>query len=126
DRDARQALEEVDVEEGAAELAVGDALQPHVLLALHHPADAVVLDRAQPVVVERAGRMPLARLDEAPGAQEAADVVGPERRCLGHPRGLLGSLACLPRVIQRWGGVEKRSLSPLSIALSPGERAAEA
>src|SRR3546814_8793517 len=60
--DAGEALEKVDVEEGAAELAVGDALQAGVLLALHHRADAVVLDLPERGVVQPAGRMLLARL----------------------------------------------------------------
>src|SRR3546814_3820423 len=42
DGDAVEALQEIDMEEGAAELAVGDALEPDVLLALRHLADAVV------------------------------------------------------------------------------------
>ena len=43
--DAVELLEEVDVEEGAPELAVGDALEADLLLAAHHLADGVVLDR---------------------------------------------------------------------------------
>src|SRR3546814_5340435 len=38
DGDAVEALQEIDMEEGAAELAVGDALEPDVLLALRHLA----------------------------------------------------------------------------------------
>src|SRR3546814_9549663 len=82
--DAGEALEKVDVEEGAPELAVGDALQAGVLLALHHRADAVVLDLPEPGVVQPAAGMLLARLGEAARAQEAADVVGAEGRSLGH------------------------------------------
>src|SRR3546814_1940759 len=73
------------MEEGAAELAVGDALEPDVLLALRHLADAVVLDPAQGLAGDLARRVLLARLDEAPGPQKAADVVGAEGELHGHP-----------------------------------------
>src|SRR3546814_16353807 len=65
DGDAVEALQEIDMEEGAAELAVGDALEPDVLLALRHLADAVVLDPAQGLAGDLARRVLLARLDEA-------------------------------------------------------------
>ena len=45
--DAFEPLEEVDVKERAAELAVGDALQADVLLLPDDVADGVVFDRAQ-------------------------------------------------------------------------------
>ena len=37
--------EEVEVPPGAAELAIGDRLQPDLLLLLDHPLDLAVLDR---------------------------------------------------------------------------------
>src|SRR3546814_19670755 len=37
DGDAVEALPDIDMEEGAAEPAVGDALEPALLLALRHP-----------------------------------------------------------------------------------------
>jgi hypothetical protein len=43
----RRAVEEVDVEIGAAELAVGDALQAHVFLELDDLADGLVFDLAK-------------------------------------------------------------------------------
>src|SRR3546814_13108209 len=67
DGDAVEALQEIDMEEGAAELAVGDALEPDVLLALRHLADAVVLDPAQGLAGDLARRVLLARLDEEIG-----------------------------------------------------------
>src|SRR3546814_12337049 len=85
DGDAVEALQEIDMEEGAAELAVGDALEPDVLLALRHLADAVVLDPAQGLAGDLARRVLLARLDEAPGPQKAAHVVGAEWALQGHP-----------------------------------------
>ena len=45
--DAAELLEEVDVEVGAAELAVGDALEADVLLELDDLGDRLVLDFAQ-------------------------------------------------------------------------------
>ena len=45
--DAFEAGEEVDVPEGAAELAVGDALQAGGFLHRHRAADLAILDRLQ-------------------------------------------------------------------------------
>jgi hypothetical protein len=65
------------VPEGAAELAVGDGLQPHVLLHLDDIEDRFVLDRLQfgggdgVVVIMR-----VARGLDAVGPQEAADDIG--------------------------------------------------
>ena len=44
---ALQLLEEVDVEIGAAELAVGDALEAPAFLGAHDLADRGVFDRAE-------------------------------------------------------------------------------
>ena len=60
DLDAVQLLEEVDVEEGAPELAVGDALEAHLLLAARHVTDRRVLDRAQGFGGDLAASMPRA------------------------------------------------------------------
>src|SRR5262249_24959420 len=80
--DAVELLEEIDVEECAAEFPVGDALQPHVLLELDDPADCRVLELAQLLLRNLAGGMPVARLEQLFRAQEAADVVGSERGLL--------------------------------------------
>ena len=53
--DALEPLEEIDMEIGAAELAVGDALEADVLLRAHDLADALVLDRVQFVRRKAAG-----------------------------------------------------------------------
>jgi hypothetical protein len=45
-----------------------------------HVADRVVLDGAQLVGADLAGRPPLTRLEQVLRAQQAADVVRPERR----------------------------------------------
>ena len=81
--DAFEPLEEIDVKEGAAELAVGDPLQAHVLLGVHDFADALVLDRVQVGRREAARGETLARFPEPLRAKKAADVVGAERRT-GH------------------------------------------
>ena len=44
--DAVERVDEVHVPGGAAELAVGDRLQPDLLLHAHDVADRLVLDRA--------------------------------------------------------------------------------
>jgi len=77
---ALELLEEIDVEIGAAELAVGDALQAPVLLELDDVADRLVLDRAQLGAADRVLlEMLVARLEQLFRAQEAAYVIGAER-----------------------------------------------
>ena len=78
--DALEALEEIDVKVGAAELAVGHSLQAHVLLRMHDLADAFVLDRVQVGRREPARGEALTRVSQSLGAKKAADVVGAERR----------------------------------------------
>ena len=75
DRHAFELFQEVDVKEGAAELAVGHALQPGVLLLPDDVADVRVFDPPQLVLRDGAGLLPAARLDERRRPQEAADVV---------------------------------------------------
>src|SRR5262249_4217635 len=77
---AAQLLEEIDVEVGAAELAVGDRLQPDILLEPDDLGDRLVLDLAQLGRREVALRLFLARLEEVFRPEEAADVVGAEWR----------------------------------------------
>jgi hypothetical protein len=77
-------LQEVDMEEGAAEFAVGDALQADLLLLRDQVADAFVLDGAQRVGRQGFGEKPVARLGQARGAQKTADMVGAEGRDFRH------------------------------------------
>ena len=81
--DALEPLEEIDVEIGAAELAIGDRLEADVLLSADDLANARVLERVQIHGRKLAGREFFARRLEALGSQEAADMVGAERRT-GH------------------------------------------
>ena len=63
--------------------------RPDVLLQPHGLADRVVLDGAQLLVVELAVRVGRTRVEQPLRAQQAADVVGAERRCVPlahHPR----------------------------------------
>jgi hypothetical protein len=76
------------VPRGAAELAVRDRLQADFSLHPHDLADGVVLDGAEVPVGEAAGGVLLAGLQQLRRPQEAADVVGAERRLVaeGHGR----------------------------------------
>ena len=93
-------LEEVDVEVGAAELAVGDALQADVLLELHDLGDGLVFDGAKLLGRDLAPGFLLARFEQVFGAQETADVVetGGQGGVLGHRE-----------LRQCWDGIEHRS-----------------
>ena len=82
--DSVELLEEVDMEEGAAEFPVGDALQADGFLLPHHLGDAAVIDGAQRGGVDLAVEMLRARLREFGRAQVAADMVGAEWRSSGH------------------------------------------
>ncbi|MEI9852348.1 MAG: hypothetical protein WDN24_17505 [Sphingomonas sp.] len=82
--DAVELEQEVGVEESAAELAVGDAVQAQLFLELHHSENRLVLDRAQRRGVDRAFAEPGARLEQFLGTQEAADMICSERGIVGH------------------------------------------
>jgi hypothetical protein len=90
DRDAALGLhalelgQEVDVEIRAAELAVGDAAQAQGPPGIARCRDRRVLDGAQRLGRESRPSRSLARLEERARAQEAADVVGAERRLLSY------------------------------------------
>ena len=90
DRHAFQPLQEVDVKEGSAELAVGDAFQADVLLLLDDVADVSVFDLSQLGLGDGARLLSLARLNERRRPEEAADVVG---------AGRVGLLCSWPRII---------------------------
>ena len=115
--DALEPLEEIDVKEGAAELAVGDPLQAHVLLGVHDLADAFVLDRVQVGRREAARGETLARFPEPLRAKKAADVVGAERRT-GH--GLLPQRQMI--AFAQWSHAARRSwqppVAPIAVDLS--------
>ena len=77
---AADLVHEVHVPGRAAELAVGDALQADVFLHLHDSADRVVLDRLQLRGAHAAVLVLVTRAQQLFRAQQAADVIGPERR----------------------------------------------
>jgi len=71
--------QEVCVEEGAAEFAVGHALETKVFLHLHHIGNCRILGQAERRLVDGSGLESCAGFEQRLGAQEAADVVGAER-----------------------------------------------
>ncbi|MCY1541485.1 hypothetical protein D9M68_771810 [compost metagenome] len=83
---AAELVEEVDVEVGAAELAVGDALQADVFLEADDLGDGLVFDLAQLLGRDLALGFLLACFEQVLGAQEAAHVVvaGGQGGMLGH------------------------------------------
>ena len=87
DLDAVELLEEVDAEEGAAELAVGDALEADLLLAAHHVADRRVLDHAQ-----RLGHLAASMARAASSRRRGAESCRRDR----HDRVAWCGMACLP------------------------------
>src|SRR5262249_30055719 len=72
---AVESPEKIEVPPGAAKLAVGDRLQPDLLLLLDHPLDLAILDRLELGSADLAFRPLLARFLERRGTQQAADVV---------------------------------------------------
>ena len=78
--DALELVDEVHVPRRTPELAVGRGAQARVALQRHDVADRRVLDLPQPVVVELAGLVPGAGVEQRRRSEQAADVVGTERR----------------------------------------------
>ena len=66
------------MEIGAAELAVGDGLQPHVLLHAHDLGDGAVLHLAQLRAADLAAGKLAAGVQQVGRAQETAHMVGTE------------------------------------------------
>src|SRR5437764_8482811 len=88
--DAVELAEEVVIPEGAAELAVGDGLEPDLLLTLDDLGDLVILDRRELIGADLATLMLRPRLLQGGGPQQASDVIGAERR-----RGARHDCCCL-------------------------------
>ena len=81
DREAVDPLDEASPIGTAAEFAVGDDLQPDLLLHLHDIADAVILDLSQNAHHRCACAHVIAeRLAQHLRPQQAADMIGTERR----------------------------------------------
>jgi hypothetical protein len=78
--DALQPPEEIEMPPRAAELAVGDGLQPRLLLLPDHALDLAVLDRLQRRGSDLALRALLARLLQRLRTEQAPDMVCPEGR----------------------------------------------
>jgi hypothetical protein len=97
--DAGQPLQEIEVPHGAAVFAVGHGFEPDLLLPPDSFDDRLVLDLAQRRRVDLAAGAALARLLQLRRTQQAADMVGAERR-----RGPLHGSLRLPRSSLRRGG----------------------
>ena len=83
--DAIQPGNEIEVPEGAPVLAVGRGAQPDLLLPADRRRDAAVLHGAQRVGRQRAGLARGAGLGQLARAQQAAHMVGAERRQAARP-----------------------------------------
>src|SRR3984957_18653531 len=74
DRDAVEFLKKIDMEKGAAKLAVRDAFEPDALLAPYNLSNAVVLDAPKFIGGKLARKKSLARPGEPARAAKAADI----------------------------------------------------
>jgi hypothetical protein len=74
------ALDEAPPVGAAAKFAVAHHLEPDLLLHCEDVADALVLQLAEFGVADLSGGMPAESLPQRSGAQQAADVIGAERR----------------------------------------------
>ena len=82
--DAVEAPEEIEMPPGAAEFAVGDRLQADFFLAFDDALDLAVFDRLERGGVDLALGALLARLLQRGRPQQAADMIGAERRLCSH------------------------------------------
>ena len=114
--DAVEAPEEIEMPPRAAELAVGDRLQADVLLLLDDALDLAVFDRLQRRRRDLALGALRARLMERGGTQQAADMVGAERRFWFHVVSSL-SVPTPPRRSRRSCGASP--IAPLRRARCP-------
>ena len=80
--DAVEAFQKIDLPEGATIFAIGDPAQADLFLLADDGGDLAVLDRAQGRVVDGAGAAPVARFLQRSGAQQRADMIGAEGRCI--------------------------------------------
>ncbi len=78
--DAVEPPEEIEMPPGTAEFAVGDRLQADLFLFLDDLLDLAVLDRLEGGGVDLAFGALLARFFQRRRAQQAADMIGAERR----------------------------------------------
>src|SRR6185436_19901438 len=85
-----------DVEISAAEFAVGDGLQAYLLLHADHFADRAVFDGTQPGRVDLFAGELFARIEQIPGPQEAADMIGARRNQRIHKHSWINNLETIP------------------------------
>src|SRR4029453_550247 len=81
----------------APKLAVGDDVEPDLLLQRDHAADGIVLDRAQLVAAELALCVLRSRVQKPRRPHQAADMLGAERRvgCWAHETSKRGTTRTL-------------------------------
>ena len=84
--EAVDALDEASPIRPAAKLAVGDDAKARRFLQRNHVADRAVLDLREMPIVDAFGLMVLERLAQFDRTQQAADVVGAERRAATRTR----------------------------------------
>ena len=80
DHEAIDPLDEPTPIRAAPELAVGDDRKAGILLQADHVANAPILKARELGVINALGEVILERLAQGGGAQQAADMVGAERR----------------------------------------------
>ena len=66
--------------EGAAELAVGDALKPRLFLERHRLANVAILERTQSLARDLALRRAPARFEQRRRTKQTAHMIRTERR----------------------------------------------
>jgi hypothetical protein len=93
-----------EVPEVAAQLALGDRLQPDGLLARDHGAECIILGGAQRCGIDLAAAELFADAPQGGRAQQAPHVIGTERRFHG-----LGSLMSCMRTIPKRDAVRGSS-----------------
>ena len=82
--DAFELLEKVDVKVRASEFAVGDPVEPDLFLHADDVGDRRVFDGAECRLADLSSLAALSRGEQLRRPQEAADVVGAERRLGAH------------------------------------------
>ncbi len=86
-RDAVERVDEVQVPQGSAELAVRHPAKADLLLHANDVADRLVLDGTKLGRVDRAGRGVVSSSQELGRTEQASDVIGPERWSVAHGHG---------------------------------------
>ncbi len=122
DLGAVEQAEEIEMPPGAAELAVGGELEADLLLLPDDLLDLAVLDLAQFVGAYLARLALRPRLLDRRGAQDAADMVGAERRLVTLHRTPPGNTFVVLASAKRRRGVPSTTKSGGTAPTSPSRR----